>query len=604
MELGDRAELDVRAIVEGLATSRPRNGSAAQQMGDLYASMMDEARLEQLGDSPIRPELERIDAIGNATDFASVAGHLSSVSTGGAFSASVVTDARDPGLRFVEIAQGGAMLPGRDYYLKTDAASADIRSRYESYLTTIFTLTRRRDAAADARNLLALETEIARAQWSQVDSRDRTRASNRFTLRELGDAMPGFDWRAWAKPQGIDRVQGIVLLQPSFFTRFAELSASVPVDTWKAWLAARYITAMAPYLSAAFNDVRFEFFGRVLSGQELPRARWKRGVGMVNGYLGDAVGRLYVERHFSPVARSRVETLVANTREAFRQAIRESWLKPETRREALDKLGKLTTRVGYPDRWREYRGLVIKRDDLFGNVQRAQQFQNADQMRRLAESTDSGEWLITPQTVNAYYSAWNNEIVLPAAILQPPLYAVGAEDAENYGAIGAVLGHEISHGFDQAGRTSDGSGLGRDWWTPDDARQFAARAAALVEQFNGYSPIAGMHVNGALTSSENVGDLAGLAIAWRAYQISLGGKGSPVVGGFTGAQRFFLSWARMWRSNEREDYLRQMLFQNAHAPGQYRANGPVMHMPAFYDAFGVKPGDRLYLDPAKRVKIW
>jgi len=606
IELADQADADVRAIVEGLAAqSRTRPGSAAQQIADLYASMMDEARLEQLGDAPIRPELDRIDAIRTPGDLAAEAGHISSVAAGGAFTATVVTDARDPNIRLVQLSQGGAMLPDRDYYLQGDAASVEIRAKYQAYLTTIFTLARRDKPAGAARDLIALETELARAQWSQLDSRDPVKTANRFTLAELRDTMPGFDWRAWAKPQGIDRVQGLILLQPSFFKRFAELASSAPIDAWKAWLAARYITAMAPFLSSGFDLARFEFFGRVLSGQEMPRTRWKRGVGMVNGYLGDAVGKLYVERHFSPAAKARVEKIVANTRDAFRQALRESdWLEPATRREALDKLSKLTTKVGYPDRWHDYGGLVIKRDDLFGNTLRAMQFQNDDRIRRVADLTGSGEWLMTPQTVNAYYTAATNEIVLPAGILQPPLFQLEAEDAVNYGAIGAVVGHEIGHAFDERGRTSDGAGQVRDWWTPADAARFASRAAVIVDQFDGFSPLAGMHVNGALTRPEAIGDLAGLQIAWRAYQISLNGKPAPVIDGFSGAQRFFLSWARAWRSKEREDYLRQMLFQNQHPPSQYRANGTVGHLPAFYEAFDVKPGDRLYRAPDQRVKIW
>jgi putative endopeptidase len=605
IELADQADADVRAIVEALAGSRPKPGSAAQQIGDLYASMVDEARLEALGDGPIRPELDRIDAIRTPGEMAAEAGHISSVAAGGAFAATVVTDARDPAVRLVQVAQGGAMLPDRDYYLLPDPASAAIRAKYEAYLTTIFTLTGRRDPAGDARHLLALETELARAQWSQLDSRDPVKTANRFTLGELAAAMPGFDWRAWAKPQGIDRVQGLILLQPSFFKRFAELASSVPIETWRAWLAARYITAMAPFLSSGFDLARFEFFGRVLSGQELPRTRWKRGVGMVNGYLGDAVGRLYVERHFPASAKARVEKIVANTREAFRQALKESdWLAPATRREALDKLAKLTTRVGFPDRWQDYNGLVIRRDDLFGNTLRAMRFQNEYRMRRVAELTGSGEWLMTPQTVNAYYTAATNEIVLPAGILQPPLFQLEAEDAANYGAIGAVLGHEVGHAFDERGRTSDGAGKVRDWWTAADGERFATRAAMVVEQFNGFSPLAGMHVNGALTKPEAIGDLAGLQIAWRAYQISLGGRPAPEIDGFSGAQRFFLSWARVWRSKEREDYLRQMLFQNQHPPSEYRANGTVSHLAAFYDAFAVKPGDRLYRDPDRRVTIW
>ena len=604
IELSDKTEQDLRLLIEEAAAGR-HGGSTARQAGDLYASITDEARLEALGDTPIRPELNKIDAIVTPSQLAGEAGYLASIAAGAPFGGSVSADAHDPGARVAQISQGGTLLPDREYYLKADSVTAALREQYVAYLAGIFKLVKRRDPDADARAVLAFETELARAQWTEADSHDPVKTDNRFGLAQLTAEMPGFDWRAWARPQGLDRARILILLQPSFFKRFAELAATTPLDTLKGWLASRYITATAPFLSQAYDMARFEFFGRVLTGQELPRTRWKRGVSLVSGYLGDAVGRLYVERHFPPASKKHAERMVANMREAFRRAVAEcDWMTAPTRREALEKLSRLTIRVGYPTAWHDYHDLIVKRDDLFGNIQRAQQFQNAYRMRRQAGLTDPEEWLVTPQTVNAYYAPASNEIVVPAAVLQPPLFDPSADDAVNYGAIGGVLGHEMAHVFDERGRAFDATGAVRDWWTPQDVLAFRARVAPLVAQFDAYQPLPGVHVSGTLTRSENIGDLAGLAIAYRAYELSLGGRPSATIDGFTGEQRFFLSWARTWRGRERDEYLRQILFTREHAPWPYRANGPVSHMQAFYDAFGVKQGDRLYRPPDQRVRIW
>ena len=604
IELTEKAESDLRAIVEEAARSRHRSGPA-QQVGDLYASAMDEARIEALGITPIQPELKKIEAIRNASGIAAEAGYLSAIGAGGPFAGAVGSDPEHPGARIARISQGGTLLPDRDYYLGTDAASIAIRAQYQAYLALIFTLVGRPNAAADARAVVALETALATAQWSQVDSRDPHKIANRFELARLRDEMPGFDWRAWAQPQGLDRASYVVLAQPSFFRTFAALVPETPLDTWKAWLVGRYVTAVSIYLTKALVDARFEFFGRVLTGQQQPRARWKMGTSMCSGYLGDAVGRLYVERHFSAKARARVEKLAANIVSAYRVAIADArWMTPATKRQALDKLSKLSMKVGYPERWRDYSSLEIRRDDYFGNWRRAVEFDNAYRMGRESEAADRREWLMTPQTVNAYYSPANNEIVLPAAILQPPLFTMEADDAVNYGGIGAVVGHEIGHGFDANGRVYDGNGAVRDWWTAADDLEYRKIGARLAAQFNAYSPLPGMHVNGELTMAENIGDLGGLAIAFKAYQLSLGGKPAPVIDGFTGEQRFFMGWARVWRSKTRDEYMRGWLLSTPHAPGQFRANGVVSNMPGFYDAFGVTPQDRLFRAPEQRIRIW
>jgi len=605
VELADKTESDLRAIIESVAAERDRQRGTARQIADLYASLMNQGRAEELGLQPIASLLQRIDAIGTPRDLASEAGYLSAIALGGPFLGGVEEDAERPGTPIATIAQGGTLLPDRDYYVKDDERFVRIRAQYVDYLSSVFTLVGRPNPAADARAVLALETAIARLQWRQEETRDPASTAKKFTLTALDREMPGFDWARWARPQGIDRTGYVVLSQPSFFKGFAALIGSTPIETWKAWLLSRLLTACAPYLTRGLSDARFEFFGRVLSGQELPRTHWKRGVGLVNGFLGDAAGRLYVERHFPASSRARVEKLVATIVAAFRQAITEApWMSARAKRSALDKLSRLSTRVGYPDRWRDYRGLVIRPDDLFGNVQRARQFDGEYKLRRLSEPNARGEWLMTPQTVNAYYSPVLNEVVVPAAMLQPPLFDAAADDAANYGAIGAIVGHEIGHGFDDRGRRLDGEGAMLNWWTAGDEQAFTERAQALVEQFNAYSPLEGARVNGLLTLRENIGDLSGLAIAWRAYKMSLGGRSSPVIDGFTGEQRFFLRWAQVWKGRIRDEYLRQTLLSTPHAPPEYRANGPASNVAGFYEAFAIRPGDGMYREPARRITIW
>lgn len=604
-ELADKTESDLRQIIEEISARRDRpRGSPAQQIADLYASMLDVKRIEELGSAAIQPELGRLDAVTDARGVATEAGHLSSTAAGGPFAGIAGIDPLNPGAPVVRVTQGGTLLPDRGYYLLDDPAMAEVRGTYVRYLAHIFTLTGRRAPEDEARAVLAFETALARAQWTEAESRDVTATHSRFTLRQLAVEMPGFDWNAWARPQGIDRSPAVILAQPSFFKAFAALIPQVPVDTLKAWLLARYITAAAPYLSGAFDDARYDFFGTVLTGQRAPRERWKRGVGMVNGYLGDAIGRLYVEKHFPPATRTRVQKMVADLVDAYRDALRESdWLGPQARREALEKLSALSTGVGSPARWRDYRALVIKPDDLIGNWQRALAFDNQYGLGNIRGSA-GGEWIMPPQTVNAYYVPSTNEIVLPAAIFQPPLFDSAGDDAVNYGAAGSLIGHEISHAFDDRGRLYDGAGAVRDWWTDADAQRFAERSRRLVAQLNALEALPGLHVDGALTVGEAAGDLSGLAVAFRAYRRSLNGRSSPVIDGLTGEQRFFMGWAQMWRAKERGEYIRSTLQSVPYLPAALRANTAVTNVNGFYDAFNVRPGSRLYRPPAERVRIW
>ena len=605
-EIVERVELDLRTLIEELAAQPNRDsGSPAQQIGDFYASMMNHDRVEALGLAPIERQLTSIRSISNASEFAAVAGALAAIGSAGPFGATVSVDPTDNSQPMVHLSQGGILLPDADYYLQDTPRYAEIRRLYQQYIERVLTLAQWENAAEDAAAVLALETVLARAhQRREVDTTAQL-PQLRFPLFDLARKMPGFDWMAWARPQRIDLVPTVVLVQPSFFQQFAAMVPATPISTWRAWLASRYLTASAPFIGRAFTEARFDFFGRTLSGQQEPREFWRRGVSLVSQYLGEAIGRLYVERHFPESAKRRVERIVSLLLRAYRQSVLDiPWMSPPTKTEALNKLARLNTKIGFPDRWRSYRGLVIKPDDLLGNIERSKRFENDFRMRWLGRPVDNAGWLMTPQTVNAYYSPGMNEIVFPAAILQPPFFNAAADDAVNFGAIGAVIGHEIGHAILDRGRQYDSIGRLRDWWTPTDDREYLRRAAMLVKQFDEYSPVPGFKVNGTLTLGENLGDLAGLSIAYRAYRMSLDGDPAPVIDGLTGDQRFFMGWVQIWREKIRDEYQRQLLVTAAHSPGRYRANGPLSSLQAFYDAFDVKPGDDLFRTADQRVRIW
>jgi predicted metalloendopeptidase len=605
-ELADKAEADLRTIIESAAadTTRPA-GSVTQQVGDLYASFMNEARAEQLGAAPAKAELAKIDAITTLEGIAAESGYLSAINAGGPINAGVEADAKDPSTTILYLGQGGTSLPDRDYYLLDDPKLAEVRAKYQAYLEKIFTLAGRPDAADAAKSVLAFETALARIQWTRVESRDALKTYNKLALADLSKEMPGFDWMAWMRPQGLDRQVNVVVAQPSFFKSLGAMAAATPLATWKAWLAAQYLTAAAPYLSKPFADAAFDFFGRTIMGQPTERERWKRGVTLVNGSIGMAVGKLYVEKTFPPAAKSRMQRMVDNLLEAYRQSITNlDWMTADTKKQALEKLGKFTTKIAYPDKWRDYTGLVIKPDDLLGNVERAQRFETDRQIAKLGKPVDRTEWEMTPQTVNAYYNPLMNEIVFPAAILQAPFFNFDADEAVNYGAIGAVIGHEIGHGFDDQGRHYDGTGALHDWWTDTDAKEFDKRAQKLVAQYNAAEPLPGLHVNGELTLGENIGDLGGVSIAYKAYKIFLAGKPSPTIDGMTGEQRLFAGWAQVWRSKYREADVRRRLLADPHSPPMFRVNIPISNIEGFYQAFDVSPRDKMYRPPADRVQIW
>ncbi|MDH5177480.1 MAG: M13 family metallopeptidase, partial [Gammaproteobacteria bacterium] len=479
------------------------------------------------------------------------------------------------------------------------------RAAYVQHIDNVFRLTGRKDSTAVAKKLMAFETRIAEASWPAVKMRDLQALYNPVTVEAAGKATPGIDWSTWLGQMALTGTNQFVMSQPDYFAAVGKAMQEVPLATWKDYLTLRTIDAFSPYLSKAFVDENFNFYARTLSGTPELKPRWKRALAELEGSTGDLLGKEYVKRHFPREAKARMDELVSNLLKAFDVKIEElDWMGPQTRREAHDKVRNITVKIGYPAKWREYDGLVTRKDDLLGNVLRARDVNVQRELRKVGQPVDKAEWGITPQTVNAYYSPLGNEILFPAAILQPPFFDVTVDDAINYGAIGSVIGHEISHGFDDEGRKFDGKGVLRDWWTPADAAKFEARAEALVKQFDAFSPLPGMNVDGKLTLGENIGDLSGVAVAYKAYQLALDGKTAPVLDGFSGDQRFFIGWGQIWARKHREDDAIKRLKTDTHSPSEYRVNGILRNMPAFQQAFDVKAGDQLYLPPDQIVRIW
>jgi len=604
-ELSDRAEADLHTLVEGLSQAQQTPGSNAKKISDLYATFMDEAAANKAGAAPLAPRLAQIDGVKNTTELAVVVGQLSEIGLPGFTSTSIEPDKGDPTKHALYVGQGGTALPDRDYYLQDTPQFASIRTKYREYLEHIFTLLNRPHAADDASAVLALETALAKDQWTRVENRDPVKTYNTFTVAKLTQEMPGFDWAAWGNPQGFDKASQWVIEQPSFFKAFAARVSATPLSTWKAWLVAQLVRTDAPFLSQLFIDARFDMFFRTLNGQQVNRDRWKRGIAVLDTYVGEPLGQLYVAKYFPPTSMAQIQTLVNNLLEAYRQSITDlDWMTPATRKEALAKLAKITTKIGYPKKWRDYSKLEIKRGDLVGNIERANAFESDYEVSKLGKPVTHDDWDMTPQTVNAYYNPLQNEIVFPAAILQSPFFDPTVDPAANYGAIGAVIGHETGHAFDDEGSQYDGDGKLRNWWQPADADEFHKRTKALVDQYSAFSPGPGLKVNGELTLGENIGDLGGLSIAYQAWKLSLKGQASPVIDGFTGDQRFFLSFAQAWRGKARPEYLQRQVLADPHAWNEFRVNGVVANVPAFYEAFGVKAGDKLYRDPKDRVRIW
>ncbi|EHB55365.1 Neprilysin [Mycolicibacterium rhodesiae JS60] len=606
--LYDRAEEQVRELITQ-ASGSP--GTDEQRIGDLYASFLDEAAVERRGVQPLLDELALIDSAADPDALAAVVGALQRTGVGGGVGLYIDTDSKNSSRYLLHATQSGLGLPDESYY--RDEQHAAILAAYPAHIAAMFALVL--GGTADehterAARIVALEAKLAAAHWDVVKRRDADLTYNLRAFTDLATEAPGFDWAGWIVAQGTtpDVVSELVVRQPDYLTAFAELWSSHDFADWQDWARWRLIHGRAAVLTDALVAEDFAFYGRTLSGTEQIRDRWKRAVSLVESLMGDAVGRVYVERHFPPDAKARMDVLVDNLREAYRVSINDlEWMTPATRKRALAKLDKFTAKIGYPARWRDYSTLVIDQNDLYGNVIRGNEVANDRELAKLGGPVDRDEWFMTPQTVNAYYNPGMNEIVFPAAILQPPFFDAEADDAANYGGIGAVIGHEIGHGFDDQGAKYDGDGNLVDWWTDEDRAEFGVRTKALIEQYETFVPRGlepSHHVNGAFTVGENIGDLGGLSIALLAYELSLDGKEAPVIDGLTGQQRVFFGWAQVWRTKSREAEAIRRLATDPHSPPEFRCNGVIRNMDAFYDAFDVGADDELYLEPDRRVRIW
>ena len=606
--LRELAEHQLREIIDEVSRRKDLPaGSDARRIADLYNSFVDEARVETLGLAPLKNELARIDALADKRDVPALMAHLAMLGVTVPIQPRINQDARESTRYAVYLTQDGLGLPDRDYYLKDDDAKLKaFRAEYLKYVEKTLAMAGEENADNAARAILDLETGLARAQWTKVENRDPVKTYNKTEMAKLPALVAGFDWTAYFAATGVrDKVGYVIVRQPSFFDGFGKLLEDTPLPVWRSYFKLHLLITYAPYLDKRFVDSEFAFADATLRGIPENRLRWKRGVALVEASIGEGLGRLYVAKHFPPQYKARMETLVQNLLTAYRQSIGTlPWMGPETKKEALAKLARFSPKIGYPDRWRDYGALAIDRDDLVGNVIRARRFEYERQLAKLGKPIDRGEWGMTPQTVNAYYNSLKNEIVFPAAILQPPFFNPAADDAVNYGGVGAVIGHEISHGFDDQGSQFDGDGNLRNWWTTADRDRFGQRARALAAQYGAYSPLPGYNVNGELTLGENIAENSGLAIAYKAYRISLGGLEAPVIDGFTGDQRLFMGWAQVWRRKARDAETIRLIKVDNHSPAMFRGDGPLVNQPAFYAAFGVKEGDRMFVPPEKRVTIW
>jgi len=603
--LAEAAELAVRAELEEAQRAAP--GSEERKVGDLYTSFMDAERVEALGWSPLADEFAAVAAVGDVAALVALLGRLERIGTGGFFAAFVDNDPGDPERYLVFLEQAGLGLPDESYY--REPQFEQLREAYRAHLERMLGLAGFDEPAARAARVFELETAIASHHWDNVRSRDAAATYNLRPWSEvvaLAGAAPLDAWREAMRVPAAS-LEEVVIRQPSFVEGLGSLLVEERLDAWKDWLLWQLIHGAAPFLHEEAVQANFDFYGRALTGATELRARWKRGVGFAESAMGFALGRLYVEKHFPRTAKEEMRVLVGNLVEAYRQSIESlPWMTPATRAKALEKLAKFTPKVGYPDSWRDYSSLVADPGDLLGNMQRAAEFAFLRELSKIGKPIDRDEWFMTPQTVNAYYNPGFNEIVFPAAILQYPFFDPDRDDAANYGAIGAVIGHEIGHGFDDQGSRFDGDGRLLDWWTAEDRAAFEERTKSLIAQYDALSPrqVPGQHVNGALTIGENIGDLGGLGIAWKAYLISLGEAEPPVIDGLSGAQRFLLSWAQAWRSKYRDEEAARLLAIDPHSPSEFRCNQIVRNLDVFAEAYGLQPGDGLWLDPAERVSIW
>ena len=601
-KLNDLSEERVRKLIEQAAQTKPAAGTPEQKIGDYFASFMDESVIESKGLQPIEEDLARVQAAKTRKDIATLFGSPGFMST---FGIGIEPDLKNPSRYAVDIGQSGLGLPDRDYYLKDDAKLKEHRAKYVAFIEQMLTLGGVPDAAKKARGIMEFETALAKVQWPLEKRRDAEAMYNPRTKAQLVAYAPGFDWQAFFVAADVGARDNFVLGPLTAIRDSAKVLDKTSVDTLRNYLTFHLLRTNAPFLPQRFDQANFAFYGQQLRGQPQQRERWKRGVAITSGALGELVGQVYVKEYFPPESKAKMEVLVGNLRAALKQRLATlSWMSAETRQRAEEKLATFVAKIGYPDKWKDYSALEVQRDDLIGNVRRASIWDWNRQLARLDQPVDRDEWYMNVTDINAYYNPLNNEIVFPAAILQPPFFDPAADDAVNYGGIGAVIGHEIGHGFDDQGRKFAPDGSLTDWWTKADAEAFSAKTNVLVQQYSSFDALPGLKVNGATSLGENIGDLGGLNMAYEAYHNTLQGKPAPVIDGLTGDQRFFLSWAQVWRTKIRDEALRAQVLSDPHAPPYFRVNGAVRNMDEWYAAFDVQPGEKLFLPPEQRVKIW
>jgi endothelin-converting enzyme/putative endopeptidase len=604
--LREKSQEDIRALVEEVsAAENVKPGSATQKIRDFYNSYMDAEAATALGIEAIRTELDQVAAIESYDDLFRSFSTLGMYGVNSPIGGGIFSDLKDPDTNVVYLVESGITLPDRDYYLKDDEQFVKGRELFRAYVQRLFELAGVEGAADKADSIYRIEHALAEVHWTKEENRDPVKSYNPKTPEELALLAPDINWEASFEAAQMPARDRYIVSQPSFFEAANNIIKETDLAAWRDYLAFQTMDTFAPVLGDEYFRTWFEFYEAGLQGIEEPSPRWKRAVNAVNGNMGELLGQLYVDKHYQDESRVRMETMIANLKEAYRQSITNlDWMSETTKQQALDKLSKFNPKIGYPSEWRDYSSMEIAAGDLAGNVKSAALFEYNRNIDKLDSPVDKNEWFMNPQTVNAYYNPAWNEIVFPAAILQPPFFNVEADDAVNYGGIGAVIGHEIGHGFDDQGRKFDGDGNLRDWWTEEDNTRFEERKNKLAAQYNGYEVIDGLTINGEFTSGENIGDLGGLGIAYKAYKLSLEGKEAPMIDGFTGDQRFFLGWAQVWRGKARDEETKRLLTIDPHSPAKFRANGAPVNVDAFYQAFDVNEGDGMYLPPEDRVKIW
>jgi predicted metalloendopeptidase len=608
--LADAARENVRAIIEESAT-KPAD-DIGRKIGDFYQSYMNEALIHKKGIDPLRAQLEEIDALASTEAVVSYFGRAAQLGIASPAGFTIRVDDKNSSRYLASVIQSGLTLPDRDYYVDDKESFRNARRSLASYVVRLYELAQLPGGAEAAESILKLETSLAAVHWSKTELRDAEKRYNLYRVDELGKLSGKFPWKPFFAACGAPQLEEVNVVTPSYFQGLVGIIEKTGLDVWKEYLRFRLLDAAAPFLPKEFVDAHFELHERVVSGVPEQKPRWQRAVDATSGagagdfgVLGEALGQLYVKKHFPAESRRRMDELVGNLLKTYETNIHGlAWMTDATKQKALEKLSRITTKIGYPDKWRDYSTLEIRADDLWGNVGRSAALERQRLLRRLNQPVDRREWGMTPQTVNAYYNPSLNEIVFPAAILQPPFFDAKVDDAVNYGGIGAVIGHEISHGFDDQGSRYDAEGNLSNWWTDDDRKAFEALTGRLVAQFDSYEPLPGHKLNGKLTLGENIADLSGMAIAYKAYRLSLGKGEGPVIDGYSSSQRFFLGWAQIWRRKYRDDELARRLVVDPHSPSLYRANGPIKNLDAFYEAFDVKPGDKMFKPKDERIQIW